>query len=84
MKLLRNKIIILVSIASLVSVGIITFIHLYFSSSVERIKRSYAESQVQLLQNHIIANSAITTDALIYLSENKDIQPLPDREERIT
>ncbi|MBK9358382.1 MAG: PAS domain S-box protein [Bacteroidales bacterium] len=75
MKLLRNKIIILVSIASLVSVGIITFIHLYFSSSVERIKRSYAESQVQLLQNHIIANSAITTDALIYLSENKDIQP---------
>ena len=75
MKLLRNKIIILVSIASLVSIGIITFIHLFFSSSVEKIKRSYAESQVQILQNHIIANSLLTNKSLIYLSERKDMQP---------
>ncbi|MFH1121161.1 MAG: PAS domain-containing protein [Bacteroidota bacterium] len=75
MKLLRKKIIILVSIATLVSIGIITFIHLYFGSSIEKIKRSYAESQVQLLQNHIKVNSSATTNALIYLSGNDDMSP---------
>lgn len=74
MKLFRNKIIILVSIASLVSFGIITFIHLYFSSSVEKIKRSYAETQVQLLQNHIKVNSSTATNALLYLSRNSDMK----------
>lgn len=75
MKLLRNKIIILVSIAALVSIGIITFIHLFFGSSVEKIKRSYAETQVQLLQNNMKVNSASATRSLLYLSSNSDISP---------
>ena len=75
MKLLRNKIIILVSIATLVSIGIITFIHLFFGSSVEKIKRSYVETQVQLLQNNIKVNSAPATRSLLYLSSNSDISP---------
>ncbi len=75
MKLLRNKIIILISISALVSIGIITFIHLYFGSSIEKIKRSYAGTQVQLLQNHIKVNSLSTTSALIHLAENKNIRP---------
>ncbi len=75
MKLLRNKIIILVSIAALVSIGIITFIHLFFGSSVEKIKRNYVETQVQLLQNNIKVNSASATRSLLYLASNSDIRP---------
>ncbi|NTW24760.1 MAG: hypothetical protein HGA37_08680, partial [Lentimicrobium sp.] len=74
MKLLRNKITILILIATLVSIGVIVFIHLYFSSSVEKLKRSYAQSQVSLLQNHIIINSAPARKALIFLSGNSDLQ----------
>lgn len=75
MKLFRNKINLLVSIASLVSIGIITFISLYFSSSVEKIKRAYAGSQVSQLQNQLILNSASTNKALIYLAGNNDMRP---------
>lgn len=74
MKLLRNKITILILIATLVSIGVIVFIHLYFSSSVEKLKRNYAQSQVSLLQNHIIINSAPARKALIYLSGNVDVE----------
>jgi len=75
MKLIRNKIIIFIAISALVSIGIITFIHLYFGSSVEKIKRSYAGTQVQLLQNHIKVNSLSTISALIRLSEQPVFQP---------
>jgi PAS domain S-box-containing protein len=75
MKLIRNKIIIFITISALVSIGIITFIHLYFGSSVEKIKRSYATTQVQLLQNHIKVNSLSTISALTRLSEQPGIQP---------
>ncbi len=73
MKLLRNKITILILIATLVSIGVIVFIHLYFSSSVEKLKRCYAQSQVSLLQNHRKINSSPATKALIYLSGNHDL-----------
>lgn len=73
MKLLRNKITILILIATLVSIGVIVFIHLYFSSSIEKLKRSYAQSQVSLLQNHIRINSSPARKALIYLSGNNDL-----------
>jgi PAS domain S-box-containing protein len=75
MKLIRNKITIFITVSALVSIGIITFIHLYFGSSVEKIKRSYAGTQIQLLQNHIKVNSLNTTSALIRLSEQPGIQP---------
>lgn len=75
MKLIRNKIIIFIAISALVSIGIITFIHLYFGYSVEKIKRSYAGTQVQLLQNHIKVNSLSTISALIRLSEQPIFQP---------
>lgn len=75
MKLIRNKIIIFIAISALVSIGIIIFIHFYFGSSIEKIKRSYAGTQVHLLQNHIKVNSLGATNALIRLSEQLGFQP---------
>ncbi|MHC1774844.1 MAG: PAS domain-containing protein [Lentimicrobium sp.] len=75
MKLFRNKIIILIAITSLVSTGIIVFIHLYFGSSVEKIRRSYAGAQVQMLQNHIKVNSLSINRTFTLLSEDQALMP---------
>ncbi|MBK6963097.1 MAG: PAS domain-containing protein [Bacteroidales bacterium] len=75
MKLFRNKITILIAISSLVSIGIIVFIHLYFGSSVEKIRRSYAGAQVRMLQNNVKVNSLGTIRALTLISEDQAIKP---------
>lgn len=75
MKLFRTKIILLISVASLVCIGIIIFLHLYFSSSVEQIKRTYVETQLQMLQNQIKVNASPTDRALLELAGADDLKP---------
>lgn len=75
MRLFRNKISILLSVAALVCIGIITFLYLYFSSSVERIKRSYAETQMQMLYNQLKVNAEPTDKAILALAGATDMKP---------
>ncbi len=69
MRLIRNKVTTYLVVTSLVSIGIVTFIYLYFGASCEKIKRNFAESQLVLLQNHIKVNSLPGSRALIKISE---------------
>jgi len=73
MKFLRNKIVVLISIIAFVSIGFIIFLQLYFSASVERIKRTYAETQLNQLQSQIIINENSTDHAVCQFASNKTI-----------
>ncbi len=83
MRLIRNKITTYLVVTSLVSVGIVTFIYLYFGASCEKIKRNYAESQLVLLQNHLKVNSIPGSRALIRISESESLRSSICQEQKL-